>query len=141
MAIVNFRDLRVWQGGMNLVELVYQLTRSFPREEMHGLTSQMRRAAVSIPSNIAEGHTREHSREYLHHLSMAQASLAELRTQTEIAARLKYLPPDDARKALVQAESLAKQLFALRNALRKTLRSPSPIPHPLSPDERQEKRS
>src|SRR6185295_19174039 len=91
MAINSFRDLRVWQAGMDLVEKVYLLTQNFPKQEVYGLTSQMQRAAVSIPSNIAEGHTREHSKEYLHHLSMAQASLAELKTQLEIAARLKYL--------------------------------------------------
>jgi four helix bundle protein len=85
LAIQSFRDLRVWQAGMNLVTAVYQLTRTFPREELYSLTSQMRRAAVSVPSNMAEGHTRESSKEYLHHLSIAQASLAELQTQLEIA--------------------------------------------------------
>lgn len=76
----SFRDLRVWQAGIDLVEQVYRLTARFPREEIYGLTSQIQRAAVSIPSNIAEGHTREHSKEYLQHLSIAQASLAELET-------------------------------------------------------------
>jgi four helix bundle protein len=93
MAINSFRDLRVWQAGMELVEQVYLLTQIFPKREMYGLASQIQRAAVSIPSNIAEGHTREHSKEFLHHLSIAQASLAELETQLEIATRLKYLLP------------------------------------------------
>ena len=87
----SFRELRVWQKAMDLVETVYLLTQDFPKQETYGLTSQVRRAAISIPSNIAEGHTREHIKEYLHHLSMAQASLAEVETQLEIAARLKYL--------------------------------------------------
>ena len=78
MAISSFRDLRVWNAAMDMGVQVYGLTRAFPREEVHGLTAQMRRAAISVPSNIAEGHTREHTKEYLHHLSMAQASLAEL---------------------------------------------------------------
>ena len=85
MTINNFRDLRVWQSGMELVVQVYRLTQSFPREEQYGLTSQMRRAAVSVPSNIAEGHARESSKEYLNHLSIVQGSLAELQTQIEIA--------------------------------------------------------
>src|SRR5687768_10236839 len=87
----SFRELRIWQAAMDLVEKVYLLTRSVPKQETYGLTSQLQRAAVSIPSNIAEGHAREHLKEYLHHLSMAQASLAELETQLEIALRLKYL--------------------------------------------------
>lgn len=119
MTIKSFRDLRVWQAAMDLVEHVYHLTQMFPAHEMYGLTSQMRRAAVSIPSNIAEGHTREHSREYLHHLSMAQASLAELETQFEIATRLKYLPVPQLNQTLEQMVSLGKQLYALRNALTK----------------------
>jgi len=89
MKITSFRDLRVWQLAMDLVELVYRLTRSFPRNEIYGLASQIQRAAVSVPSNIAEGHTREHTKEYLHHLSMSQASLAELETHLEIAIRLR----------------------------------------------------
>lgn len=87
----SFRELRVWQQAMDLVEKVYVLTQDFPRQETYGLISQVRRAVISVPSNIAEGHTREHIKEYLHHLSMAQASLAEVETQLEIAARLKYL--------------------------------------------------
>jgi four helix bundle protein len=106
---------------MDLVEQVYQLTQTFPSQEIYGLISQMRRAAVSIPSNIAEGHTREHSKEYLHHLSMAQASLAELQTQLEIAGRLKYLSSDQVNQTLEQAVSLSKQLYALRNAVTKRL--------------------
>jgi four helix bundle protein len=117
MNIKSFRGLRVWQAGMDLVEQVYRLTQTFPPQEMYGLTSQMRRAAVSIPSNIAEGHTREYSKEYLYHLSVAQASLAELETQFEIAARLKYLSAEQLSHALEQTASLGKQLYALRNAL------------------------
>ena len=122
MAINSFRDLRVWQAGMELVEQVYLITQSFPRQEIYGLTSQIQRAAVSVPSNIAEGHTREHSKEFLHHLSIAQASLAELETQLEIAARLKYLLPEQLEKILQRVMSLGKQLYALRNALIKGLK-------------------
>ena len=77
---------------------------------------------MSIPSNIAEGHTREHSKEYLHHLSMAQASLAELETQLEIAARLRYLLPEQLDQTLDHVGSLRMQLYALRNAVAKRIR-------------------
>jgi four helix bundle protein len=116
----SFRELRVWQKAMDLVETVYSLTHDFPKQEAYGLTSQLRRAAVSIPSNIAEGHTREHIKEYLHHLSMAQASLAEVETQLEIATRLKYLSVHRLSELLLEISSLGKQLYALRNALTRT---------------------
>ncbi len=119
VVINSFRDLRVWQAGMELVEQVYGLTNLFPKHEIYGLTSQIQRAAVSAPSNIAEGHTREHHKEYLHHLSMAQASLAELATQVEIAARLKYLSAEQLDEVMPKVISLGKQLYALRNALMK----------------------
>jgi four helix bundle protein len=102
---------------MDFVEQVYRLTHTFPKHEVYGLAGQTQRAAVSIASNIAEGHTREHIKEYLHHLSIAQASLAETETQLEIAARLKYLKAEQLTEILERAASLGKQLYALRNAL------------------------
>ena len=116
----SFRELRIWQAAMDLVEKIYLLTRSFPKQETYGLASQLQRAAVSIPSNIAEGHTREHLKEYLHHLSMAQASLAELETQLEIALRLKYLTTGQLKELMGETSSLGKQMYSLRNALRRT---------------------
>jgi four helix bundle protein len=117
MTIQSYRDLRVWQVGMDLVESVYRLSADFPAREVYGLASQMRRAAVSIPSNIAEGYTKEGTREYLYHLSIAQGSLAELQTQIEIAGRLVYLAPEQVSAVLDRTIHLAKQLYALRNAL------------------------
>jgi four helix bundle protein len=105
---------------MDLVDDIYRLTKAFPRDEIHGLSSQMRRAVVSIPSNIAEGHSREHSKEFLQHISVAQASWAELQTQLEIAFRLRYVSFEEQKVARGRAESLARQLHALRNAMRKT---------------------
>jgi four helix bundle protein len=119
MAIRSFRDLRVWQVSMDLVEGVYRLTEVFPKHEAYGLTSQMQRASISVPSNIAEGHTREHRKEYLHHLSIAQASLAELETYFEIARRLEYCSSQQLAQLLEQVASLGRQLYALRNALMK----------------------
>ena len=113
----SFRELRVWQAAMNLVEKIYRVTQRFPKQETYGLVSQIQRAAVSIPSNIAEGHTREHIKEYLHHLSMAQASLAELETQLEISGRLKYLLSDQLKELLTEVNSLGRQMYALRNSL------------------------
>src|ERR1700687_5955116 len=78
--IKSYRDLETWQEAMNLVEKVYEITKSLPSEELYGLKSQIRRCSVSIPSNIAEGHGRKGSGEYLHHLSIAKGSLAELET-------------------------------------------------------------
>jgi four helix bundle protein len=115
--ISHFRELRVWQRGMELVVDVYRASANFPRTEIYGLTSQLRRAAVSVPSNIAEGHTRESTKEYLNHISIAQASLAEVETQLEIAVRLEYLEPAATEMLLQHAVELGKQLYALRDAL------------------------
>jgi len=89
--IQTFRDLRVWQKGIELVKEVYKLTNSFPREERYGLSSQMRRASISVPSNIAEGFRRRFSKEQKQFLNIALGSSAELETQTIIARELGYL--------------------------------------------------
>ena len=120
MVINSFRDLRVWNIGMDVVELVYRVTRMFPDHEAYGLSSQMRRAAVSIPSNIAEGHTRQHRKEYLQHLSIAHASLAELDTQIEIACRLKHMSSEQTSEIHEHLGSLGKQPYALRKALQRS---------------------
>jgi four helix bundle protein len=104
---------------MDLVDAVYRTSACFPRSEVYGLTSQIRRAAVSVPSNIAEGHTRESTKEYLHHLSIAQASLAEVGTQLEIALRLGYVGQADVLPMFQQATILGRQLYVLRDALSK----------------------
>ncbi len=102
---------------MDIVEAVYRVTGIFPKSELYGLTAQVRRAAVSVPSNVAEGHTRESTKEYLNHLSIAQGSLAEVQTQLEIAGRLGYIESAELTLLLSQSAVLAKELHALRNAL------------------------
>ena len=119
MDVRSFRDLRVWQGAMDLVEMIYRLSVDFPRHETYVLTSQIRRAAVSIPSNIAEGHSRKHTKEYLRFLSVAQGSLGELQTQIEIASRLGYVTESAVNEILGYSTSLSKHLHALRNAILK----------------------
>jgi four helix bundle protein len=78
MEVRSFRDLRVWQGAMDLVEMIYKVSVDSPRHETYGLTSQIRRAAISVPSNIAEGHSRRHLKEYLNFLSVAQGSFGRV---------------------------------------------------------------
>src|SRR5690349_11368468 len=104
--VSHFRQLRGWQQGMDIVDAVYRATNVFPQSELYGLSGQIRRAAVSVPSNIAEGHTRASTKEYLNHISMAQASLAEVETQLEIATRLGYLTTPEADPVLQQTSSL-----------------------------------
>jgi four helix bundle protein len=119
--VSHFRDLQVWQRGMDVVEMVYRVSSEFPQSEVYGLTSQLRRAAVSVPSNIAEGHSRTSTKEYLNHISMAQGSLAEVQTQLEIAKRLGYVAPRNLDSILEEAAILGKQLHTLRDALGKRL--------------------
>jgi four helix bundle protein len=130
VVVSSFRDLRVWQAGMDLVVDIYKVTETFPRSEMFGLASQMQRAAVSVPSNIAEGHTRAYTREYLHHVAIAHGSLAELQTQLDVALRLGFVNPVAQLKLATQATSLSKQLSALRTALaERTPNSQLPTPN------------
>ena len=94
----GFKDLIVWQKAMDLVEETYRVIKCMPKEEQYGLSSQMRRAAVSIPSNIAEGHLRNSSKEYVNFLSIANGSNAELYTQYQICIRLGYMSEERQRK-------------------------------------------
>ncbi|MEA9750870.1 four helix bundle protein [Xanthomonas campestris pv. raphani] len=107
--------LTVWRDAMSLVEAIYRLSHDFPDSERFGLTAQMRRAAISVPSNIAEGAARRSTAEYLRYLSMARGSLAELDTQLQIATRLQFVSPDAA------ILDLLNRTFARLNALIRTL--------------------
>ena len=115
--VVSFRDLDVWQRGMNLVVSVYRATEDFPRTEQYGLTSQMRRAAVSIPSNVAEGHARRSDGVFLNHLRIALGSRAELSTEVEAAARLGFLKAERATALLAQIDQTGQMLHGLRRSI------------------------
>lgn len=115
----RFTDLVAWQKAMDLVEEVYRATKRFPKEELYGLTRQLRRCAVSIPSNIAEGHCRNGRREFVHHLSIALGSLGEMETQSEIARRLGYLDEDGAASLQRMASESGRLLVGLMHSLEK----------------------
>jgi four helix bundle protein len=119
MASQNYRDLVAWQKAMDLVVAVYQVSASFPREEVYGLTSQLRKAAVSVPSNIAEGQGRGSKKEFAHFLRVAHGSLREVETQTLIAARLAYLPATSSDEVLNLASSAGRLITGLINSLRR----------------------
>ena len=113
----SYKDLIVWQKAMDLVVSIYQLTEHFPKTEIYGLTSQMRRAAVSIPSNIAEGRRRGSRKDYRQFIIIAYASGAELETQIEIAKRLAYR---DVQKTEAILEEVMKMLNRLSSSLQPT---------------------
>jgi four helix bundle protein len=111
--VKSFRDLVVGQKSMRLCLDVYRLTRDFPREEMFGLTSQLRRASVSAPSNIAEGFGRRSAADYRTYLAMARGSVLEIETQLEIAGKLRYSEPQRLAAAGKLAEEVSRMLWAL----------------------------
>ena len=112
----SYKDLLVWQKSMTLVKDIYRLTR-FPQDERFGLVSQLRRAAVSVPSNIAEGQSCHTSGEFVQFVSHAEGSLAELETQMLIAADLDFCSKEEANQALAQIEELQRMLNSLRQKL------------------------
>jgi four helix bundle protein len=116
MPIKSYRDLEAWQLGMTFVLDVYRVTTTFPREELYGLSSQLRRAAISVPSNISEGHQRG-TKAYKHFVSVALGSLAEVDTQLEIAARLKYASAGDCKSMTAQCARIRQVLHGLRRSL------------------------
>ena len=115
----RYRDLLVWQKGMALARDVYQLTRSFPSEEKFGLVSQMRRAAVSIPSNIAEGQARKSTGEFVQFISTAEGSLAELDTQVQLSVDLGFSDPTHVARVSDAVTELKRMLNGLRRSLLK----------------------
>ncbi len=115
--IGGYQDLTVWQKSISLVKGIYLLTAEFPNEEKFGLVSQMRRAAVSIPSNIAEGQARRTTPDFVRFISMAEGSLAELNTQIVISTELEYCTREQTAECLEIGDEVRKMLNALRRTL------------------------
>jgi four helix bundle protein len=119
MTITNYKDLEVWQKAMDLVIECYQITKSFPKHEVWGLAGQLQRAAVSIPANLAEGRTRQHTKEFIQHVSIAYGSLAELETHIQIADRLNYIDKCQVDSFMGKAAAIGRMLNGLRRYLEK----------------------
>ena len=118
--ILSFRDLDAWQAAMDLVATTYALAKKLPASEQFELASQLRRAAVSVPSNVAEGHAGGTRARYLHHVRIALGSLAELETQLEIGRRLRFLPDDGLVQSSGQIARTGQLLHGLARSLRLT---------------------
>ncbi len=116
--ITSYRDLTIWNEAMDLCERIYHLTGRFPKNEQYGLVIQMRRAVVSIPSNIAEGFVRKHPKEFKNFLSISLASIAELDTQLTLSARLNYIPHEDVHEALAASELLSRRITKFYKGIR-----------------------
>ena len=127
--IRSYRDLHVWQVGVRLVIESYEVARRLPADERFGLIAQIRRAAVSIPANIAEGHGRNSRGDYRHHVCVAAGSLRELETLFTLLAELKYVDE----KSLVPVQRLCDELGRMLARLAKRLESPAPRRPPTSP--------
>ena len=124
--IYSYKDLIVWQKSMTLVDEIYKVTKKFPQEELFSLTNQIRRSAVSIPSNIAEGHQRGTRKDYAHFITIAFGSSAELETQLLIARRQNYNTMNDFEKCDNFLEEVVKMLNTLQSKLRNSHESSSP---------------
>jgi four helix bundle protein len=122
MSISSYRQLKVWQIGMDLAEHVYHQTQTFPKYELYGLTSQLRRAAVSVPANIAEGHAQDSTKLYLRHISITMGSLAELETELLLASRLRYLEDGHLQQVLTLADGQGKMLRSLQQSLKRKVK-------------------
>ena len=130
-SIRSYKDLRVWQRSMDLMVMCYRQTRQFPREERYGITSQLQRASLSVPANIAEGNGRRHRKEYLHHLSIAKGSLNEVETLLLAAVRLNYMTSGAVEEFMELVDETGRRLVALMRSLERSdpdSRFPRPIP-------------
>jgi four helix bundle protein len=132
-ALKNYRDLLVWQKGIDLVVVSYRATAAFPREETYGLVSQIRRAASSIPANIAEGYGRGTRKEYVQFLMVAQGSLKELETHFIVSEKLAYLTSAQAERLLSLTDELGRMLGALIRKLKSSATGPTPYNQPPTP--------
>ena len=114
----DFKNIKAWQYADDLAVLVYSKTKSFPKEELYGITSQLRRAAVSVPTNIAEGASREHKKEYLHLLYVARGSIAEVEYLLHLSKRVGYLKDDEYKQVEDRRQEAAKTLYGQINSVK-----------------------
>ena len=119
----HFKQLSVWRKGIDLVDAIYSATAAFPKDELYGLCSQMRRAAVSVPSNIAEGQARHSHKDFIRFLRMTRGSIAELQTQLVIAGRREYLSRDSVRRLWKEGDEVNKIVNGLIAATQKQLKN------------------
>jgi four helix bundle protein len=121
----GYKDLIVWKNGVDLAELIYKLTEDFPKREMFGITSQLRRAAVSVPSNIAEGWSRDSPKYFIQFLNVAKGSLAEMETQLILARRMKLVPVNQEENIFGLIDREARMLNSLINTIKKSIKAPN----------------
>jgi four helix bundle protein len=121
MAVTHYRELEVWQVAMDLAAQCYQVTKAFPKDELFGMTSQIRRAATSIPANIAEGQGRQHTKEFVQFLSVARGSLSELETHLILCQRVGLLKPQQLDLLMAMTDRISRMLSGLRKALENRL--------------------
>lgn len=119
--MATYRDLLIWQKSMMLVTEIYNLTKNFPREEVYGLTSQIRRSSISIPSNIAEGYGRDGNKDYLKFLNIATASLFEMQTQLEIAFNLGFVNEIQFNKTYENSREIERMISAFSRKIKESL--------------------
>jgi four helix bundle protein len=121
MGLQSYREFEVWQLAMDLAEQCYRVTNEFPKHELFGMTTQVRRASASMPANIAEGQGREHTREFLNFLSVARGSLMETETHLRLSQRVGLLPQEQLDPLLALTDRISRMLTGLRKALEKRL--------------------
>ncbi len=117
----NFRELKIWQRGIELSVMIYEISNDFPAEERYGLCSQLRRASVSVPSNIAEGSSRNSQKEFIHYLSIASGSCAEVETQLEIAKRLGFVNEVQLATPLNETREIQKMIHSFSASIESKL--------------------
>jgi four helix bundle protein len=132
MSVQSYKDLEVWQKSVSLVTAIYELTKAFPRDELYTLVSQIRRAAISIPSNIAEGRGKRSTRDFIRFLSIAYGSAAELETQLIISSNLNYISVEQLNPLSEEINRICRMLNGLQTSLEKRAANSSRIPNPES---------
>jgi four helix bundle protein len=122
-SVKSYRDLKVWQKAMDLLVDVYAITETFPKSEQYGLVSQIRRASVSIPSNLAEGSSRRSTAEFLRYINIASGSLAELETQLIASQKLQFITEEHLNPLMVRVDEISRMLQGLYDSLQKRMNS------------------